>query len=311
MNVEVKRAPLQKGITLSDECIHGLAGQECASCFPKAAPEVARVVSNPSQRASKARDRIAPTTLRTAPVAPKTPTGAKAAAPVRSAPVKVGDQRIYHVTHIKNLAEILATGAVNASAHGDETTTPVVDISSEGNREWRASTRIDSDESASVADYVPFFLSPDASVWESIRSGTIDPRLTATATDAAAADFVILVSAVKNAMALYPGDVPEDDTAIVVTDADAALERTRFGATRDGAERLLHTVRTHLSTGAILEAEFLVRSSFPFDQIMLIGVANDRVRDSVKEILKPSGFRTKVAVYPPWFLPADDATLDA
>ncbi|NYJ18399.1 hypothetical protein HNR05_000190 [Leifsonia psychrotolerans] len=267
------------------------------------------MVSNPSQRASKARERVAPTTLRTAPVAPKTSAGAKAAAPVRSAAVKVGDQRIYHVTHIKNLADILVSGAVNAM-QGATATTPVVDISSEGNRAWRASTHIAGDDSASVADYVPFFLSPDASVWESIRSGAIDPRLTTTATDAAAADFVILVSAVKNATALHPGDVPEDDTAIVVTDADAALERTRFGATRDGAERLLHTVRSNPASGAILEAEFLVHGTFPFDQIMLIGVANDRVRDTVKGILKPSGFRTKVAVYPPWFLPSDDDSLD-
>lgn len=270
------------------------------------------MVSNPSQRASKARDKIAPTTLRTAPVAPKAVGGTKVVAPVRSTPVKVGDQRIYHITHIQNLAEILSTGALTADSRGDERTSPVVDISSDGNREWRRSIRIAGDDSASVASYVPFFLSPDASVWETIRSHTIDPRLTATATEAAALDFVILVSAVKNATGLYPGDNSTDDSAIVVTDADAALQRTRFGATRDSAERLLHTVRVNPEAGAILEAEFLVADSFPFDQIVLIGVANDRVRDTVKDILKPSGFRTKVAVYPPWFLPSDEsAALDA
>ncbi len=294
---------------MSDECIHGFDDGLCASCFPQAAPDVARVVSNPSQRASKAREKVAPTTLRSAPVAPKG--GAlKPTVSLRSAPVKVGDQRIYHLTHINNLASILESGTLHADASTAwNESRPAFDMSSDGNREWRRTTRVAGEDTESIASYVPFFLSPDASVWESIRSHALDPRLTPKATNATPADFVMLVSAVKNATELHPADVAENDTAIVVTDADAALERTRFGETRDSALRLLHHVRQSADAGALLEAEFLVREEFPFEQIVLIGVSNDRVRDAVKAILKPSGYRTKVAVYPPWFLPSEESAL--
>ena len=40
-----------------------------------------------------------------------------------------------------------------------------------------------------------------------------------------------------------------------------------------------------------------------FDSIALIGVANDRVRDQVRDMLsRAGGYAPKVAVYPPWFL---------
>ena len=52
-------------------------------------------------------------------------------------------------------------------------------------------------------------------------------------------------------------------------------------------------------------AEALAHGSFPIDAVQLIGVANDRVRDTVKDLLADSGFTPKVAVYPPWFQPAE------
>jgi hypothetical protein len=35
--------------------------------------------------------------------------------------------------------------------------------------------------------------------------------------------------------------------------------------------------------------------------VTLIGVANDRVRDEVRGMLKSSAHSPKVSVYPPWF----------
>ncbi|WP_407943856.1 DarT ssDNA thymidine ADP-ribosyltransferase family protein [Marisediminicola senii] len=44
-----------------------------------------------------------------------------------------------------------------------------------------------------------------------------------------------------------------------------------------------------------------MRESFPVDQVTLLGVANDKVRDQVKKILAGAAHKPKVAVYPPWF----------
>jgi hypothetical protein len=39
----------------------------------------------------------------------------------------------------------------------------------------------------------------------------------------------------------------------------------------------------------------------PFDAITLIGVANNKARDAVKDVLDSSVYTPRVAVFPPWF----------
>ncbi len=140
------------------ECIHGLEIPLCDACYPKAQPEKPKAV-----RASRA-----------------TPA---AAAPARVAPVRssrtsinAGAQRIYHVTHIRNLDVIAAAGALVSGA------TPTVDVSSTLTRELRKSAPVAAAtsavaDSASVADYVPFYLAPDAVLWDDLRAGALDAKL--------------------------------------------------------------------------------------------------------------------------------------
>jgi hypothetical protein len=39
----------------------------------------------------------------------------------------------------------------------------------------------------------------------------------------------------------------------------------------------------------------------PLESVTLIGVANDKVRQSVRDLLAGSSFTPKISVYPPWF----------
>jgi hypothetical protein len=301
-----------KGLGLNDECIHGLEDQRCDQCFPKAAPVIvpgASAVSTASKRPSRAREATAPTTLRTARVVV-----AKSAAPARStaapkssakAGTDVGEQRIYHVTHISNLAGILETGALLADASEAWGARPAVDISSADTRESRRATLVAGEASLSVARYVPFFLSPNASVWDSIRAQVADPRLELDAHGSAPYDFVILVSTVKK---VRDARASESESAAVVTDGDAAGVLTRFGTTGEDAQRMVRKLRADKESEAILEAEFLVEEAFPYELVTLIGVANDRVRDAVKPILAASAHRPKLAVYPPWFQATEETT---
>lgn len=198
--------------------------------------------------------------------------------------LNTADVRIYHVTHVKNLPAIIEAGELRADSR------PVVDVSSELTRELRATASVAPE--LSVAHYVPFFLAPDSLPWDELRRGAAEPRWSAAARAAASTDFVFLVSTVKSL----------GDTA-VVTDGDAAGTYTRFAATPEDAARML--VRLHDDDEAKQAAEALALESFPIDAVQLIGVANDRVRDTVKELLADSGFAPKVAVYPPWFQLAD------
>ncbi|MBG6057989.1 hypothetical protein RCH16_001187 [Cryobacterium sp. MP_M5] len=299
---------------MSDECIHGLEGGLCALCFPKAAPDIAAAV--PAPRASRAKASRAPS-LRSSP-SPRTVTlgGPKPAVATRTAGTgkavvdNVGEQRIYHVTHIRNLAGILESGALLADASEAWTTRPVVDISSAPNRDARRTALVSGDGSASVAGYVPFFLSPNARLWDGLLTGTADPRLSVDAHTAEIFDFVILVSTVKKLRDAQAAaeDADGSDTAVAVTDGDAAGTLTRIGATPDTSDSLLRRLRADAESDAILRAELLVAETFPFDLVTLVGVANDKVRDEVRGILAASTHKPKVAVYPPWFHAAEATT---
>jgi hypothetical protein len=183
-------------------------------------------------------------------------------------------QRVYHVTHIGNLESILDADELRADA------TPQVDVSTPLTRELRVTAEVAPERS--VAGYVPFYLVPTASRWDELRQGAVDEtRWSAAARSAASVDFVVLVTTVSALGA-----------DAVVADGDAAASLTRF-ATGDAITPAL--TKLH-DTETFDAAEMLAWESVPFSSIQLIGVANDRVRDRVRELTS-----TKVAVYPPWF----------
>ncbi|MEP6481908.1 MAG: DUF4433 domain-containing protein [Rhodoglobus sp.] len=239
------------------ECIHGLEVPLCDVCYPKTLPEKPRAArSTPSTRTP-----AASTTSRKS--------------------VNAAEQRVYHVTHVRNLASILTDGLRSADA------APEVDVSSGLTRELRMSAEVA--PQASVAEYVPFYLAPDAVLWEDLRAGGRDEtRWSAAARKATPADFVFLVSTIGRL-----GD------GVVVADGDAAATFTRFFA-GDGIQRAVE--RLHANEDARRTAEALVHGSVPFAAVQLIGVANDPVRERVREMVAATfGTATKVAVYPPWF----------
>ena len=259
-----------EGFHLSDECRHGLANGVCDACFPKARPEAP--VTPPSTRASRAR---------TATLSRK--------AAAEASELDLGAQRVYHVTHLDNLAGILADGLLKADTAGAG---PAVDISSPHAREARRTITVD-DEGNAVADYVPFFLSPTSTAWGSVRTASVDPRLV---TDAPATDFVLLVSSVKAVAEARAGE-----SQLVVSDRDATHPLARFATAPDAGDRMLRRLNADLDSPSILEAEFLVKESVPFELVTVITVANDRARNTVKELLRGSAYNTRVAIHPPWF----------
>jgi hypothetical protein len=288
----VGSSTLTKGFNLGEECIHGLDHGLCDACFPKAAPEVPVAVAKPRVTRPRA-------SSLTAPRKPE-PAGS-----LRNPPVDVSDQRLYHVTHVSNLPHILSSGRLLADANEAWEKRPVVDISSSETRESRRTIVVSDDQGASVASYVPFFLSPASSVWMSVRENVADPRLSAAIRESLPSDYVILVSSVKAVLDAHEAEEAERDAAVVVTDGDAAHTLTRFATTREAADRVLRKLRADEESVQILAAEYLVRDEVPFELVSLIGVANDKARDAVKAIVKASDFGTRVAVYPPWFMRAE------
>jgi hypothetical protein len=260
--VEIAPNGVYERSALPEECIHGLEAGLCDVCYPKPVPIA--LVTATSTTATRTRT---PAVKRTAGVG--------------KPDHKVGEQRIYHVTHVSNLAGIIEADALVADA------SPTVDASSPENRAARRDTPVDG--VTTVADYVPFFLSPNATVWAAIRAQEADSRLSREIRDLPAGEFIILVSTVKVASTMH----------IAVADGDAANTYTRFGTTPETNDRTLRKLRA--DDDLILSGELLVRERFPFDQLALIGVANDRARDAVRDILQAAAHEPKVSIYPPWF----------
>jgi hypothetical protein len=166
--------------------------------------------------------------------------------------------------------------------------------------------------SLSVAKYVPFFLSPDASVWDGIRAQSDDPRLALDAGASVPFDFVILVSTVRKALDAQAGsestdaaDAAEDESgsvaaSVVATDGDATGALTRFGARREDAERVLRTLRAdpslRRSSGRFLVEGPSLRAG---DAIGL----NDKVREAAAHprgvVALAQGRRAPAVVQPP------------
>ncbi|MFO7690037.1 MAG: DarT ssDNA thymidine ADP-ribosyltransferase family protein [Cryobacterium sp.] len=272
------------------------------------------MLKTPRASRAKAPSLLAP---RTTAAAPRTKAAAQASVPrttaaarsssARIAADNVAEQRIYHVTHIRNLAGILAAGALLADTNDALQPRPAIDISATNTRDARRSMLVDGDGSASVAGYVPFFLSPNATFWNNLRSGSDDPRLELDALGSAAGDFVIFVSTVGTVLTARAASDDPLPASVTLADGDAAAARTRFAATPDAADRMLRLLRANPDAEALQNAELLVADTFPLHQITLVGVTNDRVRDAVKAIFQGFAFRPRVVVYPPWFLAAEDA----
>jgi hypothetical protein len=199
----------------------------------------------------------------------------------------VRQQRVYHLTHISNLASILADGAVMGGA------TPTVSLSPAEVVADRQATPVPGEPDTTLAGFVPFFLSPNALLWQSIRSHVAHPRASRDILAADPADFVLLVANVR--------ELIDSGASFVVTDGVADAPSTQFGATPVDSDRILRRLRSEPLQESILEAELLVRDRLPFEFISLIGVAHDKARAAVREILLGADFSPKVSVYPPWF----------
>ncbi len=321
-----------------EECIHGLEVGLCDVCYPKAAPEPVRAVrpaatSRPTTRQPRsATSESGSTQSVRGGVSGGSARATHATTSKRS--IVASQQRIYHVTHVRNLDAILESRELRADA------APIVDVSTPLTRELRATVELPGNSSAvpnapdralsSVGSRVAFYLSPDAALWNDLRSGAADEvRWSTAARNAAASDFVILVSTIGPVRGQSGGPVGgqpggagggaiggqsggavggqrggEDGGQVVsdvfVTDGDAAGTYTRF-FTDDALQRAVE--RAHDSETIGLGAEVLAGGVVDFASIQLIGVANDPARDRVRELVVAAGFATKVAVYPPWFQP--------
>lgn len=253
---------------MPEECVHGFEPGMCATCYPPPEPEKPLVTRRSPRTAAKSLRSPAP--------------GATGkAAEVRPPNLP---HRMFHVTHVSNLPAILEAGELRPSSAA----TPALKLASAITDELRSTAPVD--DSVSVADCVPFSLSPLATWWGEVQDGAAGPTWSDEARAASTVDFVVLGV-----------DLSSVDDDLVVSDGDAAAVVTSLARSPEDRKRML--ARAASDAAVLQAAEALVPGSVPLSSVALVAVANDPRRDEVRALLKSAGVSIKVAVYPPWFVP--------
>lgn len=275
---------------MGDECIHGLPGRACAICFPEttATADTARP-GRPRPSAGRTRPARPP---RRAPARAEGRASRAAGDAPASRAGNVDTARLYHVTHAANLPAIVEAGALLPAASCVGRT--AFDCSSAANRAARGAILIGG---RPVSDHVPFYLSPNANLWQGILSGTDDPRLSEAARSSSGGDYVMLVVPLADAFQL----AAEGAAEVVASDGDAAGPLARFAETAATTRILLARALAEEEPEVALRAEVLVPTPVPLQRVAVIGVPNTTARETVRRELAGTGVR--VSVYPPWFQP--------
>lgn len=248
------------------ECIHGFDEGLCDVCFP-------RVVEPPVRPARPTRA-AAPREAR----APRSSASAAVGAPPT---LTLAGRRVHHVTHLRTLETIALDGELRADA------SPDVDVSSATTRELRATATVP--DGRTVASLVAFSVAQDSTRWQELREGAEGTHWSDAARAARPTDFVILS---------VPVDALRGD--LVFADADAASVGARFGIGLEAGTQGLR--RLHATDPDFRDAEVLAAGPVPLDAVAIVTVANDKVRDRVREVFADAGRAApRIAVYPPAF----------
>lgn len=257
------------------ECIHGFEGGLCDICFPRRPDPVVTA----ARTVTRAAPRIAAPRTRRPAGTTNTP-GAAAVPPFST-------RRLYHVTHVRNLESILLDGAIRSPSDGVE---PDVDVSAPVVRELRAAAHVEDERT--VADHVPFYLSPDAERWVELRDGAHGAHWSTAARLASPTEYVMLVAGT-------PGIGP--DVAVADTDASAPAARITVG---DPARTVARLTR---EDAALPTVEVLVPGRVPLESLVLIGVPNEPMRTRVRAMLDAVDWDApRIVVHPPWFAPTEE-----
>lgn len=203
---------------------------------------------------------------------------------------------IYHITHIRNLPNIMKDSGLWCDAEAVKRNIQPVEIAFEKIKEQRTRRLVPASPGGVLSEYVPFYFCNRSPMLYTIQMGNVPAyqdgqanilHLVSSAEAVAQADLPFVFSdghAVKQ-FSLFYNDLKE------LNQVDwKVIESWSWHDTPTDNDRLRRK-----------QAEFLTKSYFPFSLIQEIGVINAAVRDQVLALLENEEHKPIVSIQRKWY----------
>jgi len=210
-------------------------------------------------------------------------------------PWVAGDTAAYHITHVENLASIIACGKIECDNDCAQAARNPVSIAHTHLKEQRARTTVTVAAGGTLADYVPFYFAPRSPMLISIHRGYVDQY------DGGQDAIVHLVCSVQelanagrfaviNRHPITPLAEQFDDLA-ALAGLDWTIMRAKYWSdTDEDGDRKFRR-----------QAEFLVHRSVPIEAIKLVGAATDPIAQQATTLLAGIPDPPPVTVRRDWY----------
>lgn len=206
--------------------------------------------------------------------------------------------RIYHITHVANLAAIVASGGLESDARMRLTGGPVADIGMSSIKARRLRSPVHCHPGDRVGDYVPFYFCPRSLMLFVIHRANHSE---------------LAYSGGQGPIVHLEADLRESirwarsvGRRWAFTDRNASAAYAQFFArTRDLGQVSWSAVGSPNFGDAVVkegkQAEFLLHGDFPWALVSRIGVHSDAVAASVHKAIGAATHKPTVAVMPGWY----------
>lgn len=206
--------------------------------------------------------------------------------------------KVYHITHVDNLARIVTDGELLCDAEMIKRGGPEVTIGFSAMKQNRLAMPVKCHPGDSVGDYVPFYFCP-RSVMLYLYYANNDPRLTYRGGQEPIvhleADFYEAVAWANAEGSRWAFTLSNAGAAYTEFRADARqLDEVDWDAV---AARIWYPRDTKESK----QAEFLMHQSFPWALVSRIGVKTSAIRRRVEAALTESAEMPVLEVRPDWY----------
>jgi len=206
---------------------------------------------------------------------------------------------IYHITHVANLAGIVAAGDLWCDAVGSakkDLGASFVGIAHQHIKDRRSRKVVEMAAGGTLADYVPFYFAPRSPMLYAISGGSV-----ASYTEGQE-QVVHLVTNVEAACAL--------NKPWCFTDGHADMEISKQFGELSSLDKIDWNIMKETWWNDTMQdgdrkrrrqAEFLVHQTFPWTGVAEIGVMSQKIAASARSALNGAKHRPKVVLRPDWY----------